>query len=81
MEVGGLAWLSSEHLALVPGLSRKLADKFVDPFEVLEKVGVGGYMACRIPLIWSANGNGNGIPFLFVSVKAYLPASVNCRQR
>ena len=39
MEVGGLAWLSSEHLALAPGLSRKLADKFVCPFEVLEKVG------------------------------------------
>ena len=40
MEVGRLAWLSSEHLALVPGLSRKLADKFLGPFEVLEKVGV-----------------------------------------
>ena len=39
MEVGGLAWLSSEHLALVPGLSRKLADKFVGLFEVLEQVG------------------------------------------
>ena len=34
-----MAWLSSEHLALVPGLSRKLTDKFVGPFEVLEKVG------------------------------------------
>ena len=40
MEVRGLAWLSSEHLALVLDLSRKLVDKFVGPFEVLEKVGV-----------------------------------------
>ena len=40
MEVGGLAWLSSEHLALMPGSSRKLVDKFVGPFEVLELVGV-----------------------------------------
>ena len=39
MEVGGLAWLSSEHLDLVLGLSRNLADKFVAPFEVLEQVG------------------------------------------
>ena len=39
MEIGGLAWLSSEHLALVSGLSKKLADKFVGPFEVLEQVG------------------------------------------
>ena len=34
---------------------------------------IGGYMACGIPLIQSANGNGNGIPyngipFPFVSV-------------
>ena len=40
MEVGRLAWLSSEHLDLMQGLSRKLADKFVGPFEVLEQVGV-----------------------------------------
>ena len=43
MEVGGLAWLRSEHLALVPGLSRKLADMFVGPFEVLEQVGEVSY--------------------------------------
>ena len=42
--------------------------------------GVGGYMACGIPLIWSANRNGSGIPFQFISVKAYLPATVNCQQ-
>ena len=23
---------------------------------------VGGYTACGIPLVWSVNGNGNGIP-------------------
>ena len=40
---------------------------------------VGGYTACRIPLVQSANGNGNGIPFSFVSVKKNLPSSVNFR--
>ena len=62
---------------------------------VIDKFGkltwlVGGYMACGIPLIRSANGNGNriplngipfnGIPFPFVSIMAFLPASVNCRK-
>ena len=62
---------------------------------------IGGYTACRIPLIRSANGNGNriplngipfngillngipfnGIPFPFISVMAFLPASVNCQKR
>ena len=50
------------------------------------KLAIGGYMACGIPLVRSANGNGNGIPlngipFPFVSVKVYLSASVNCRKR
>ena len=48
MEVRGLAWLSSEHLALAPGLSSKLADKLVGPFEVLEKVEV---MSFRLKLL------------------------------
>ena len=39
IEVGGMAWWSTEHLALAPGLSRKLADRFVGPFRVLERVG------------------------------------------
>ena len=47
---------------------------------------IGGCTACGIPLIRSANGNGNGIPFNgipfpFVSIKVYLAASVNCRKR
>ena len=37
--VGGYAWLSTEHLKLAPGLSRKLATKFVGPFCVLAAVG------------------------------------------
>ena len=51
---------------------------------------VGGYAACGIPLIRSVNGNKNGILvnripfngilFLFISVKAYLPASIFYRQ-
>ena len=30
--VGRYAWLSTEHLKLAPGLSQKLAAKFVGPF-------------------------------------------------
>ena len=37
--VGGYAWLSMEHLKLAPGLSRKLAAKFVGPFRVTDAVG------------------------------------------
>ena len=36
--VGGYAWLSTEHLKLAPGLSRKLAAKFVGPFHVVAAV-------------------------------------------
>ena len=37
--VGGYAWLLTEHLKLAPGLSRKLAAKFVGPFHVIAAVG------------------------------------------
>ena len=37
--VGGYAWLSTEHLKLAPGLSQKLAAKFVGPFRVIVAVG------------------------------------------
>ena len=37
--VGGYAWLSTEYLKLAPGLSRKLAAKFVGPFHVIAAVG------------------------------------------
>ena len=37
--VGGYAWLSTEHLKLALGLSRKLAAKFVGPFWVVSAVG------------------------------------------
>ena len=37
--VGGYAWLSTEHPKLAPGLSRKLAAKFVGPFCVVAAVG------------------------------------------
>ena len=36
--VGGYAWLSTEHLKLAPGLSRRLAAKFVGPFRVIAAV-------------------------------------------
>ena len=36
--IGGYAWLSTEHLKLAPGLSRKLAAKFVGPFRVVAAV-------------------------------------------
>ena len=37
--VGGYAWLLTEHLKLAPGLSQKLAAKFVGPFWVIAAVG------------------------------------------
>ena len=37
--VGGYAWLSTEHLKLAPGLSQKLAAKFVGLFRVVAAVG------------------------------------------
>ena len=51
VEVGRLAWLSSEHLTLTPGLSRKLTNQFVGPFEVLEKVRVV-YYRLKLPSHW-----------------------------
>ena len=36
--VGGYAWLSTEYLKLAPGLSRKLAAKFVVSFCVVAAV-------------------------------------------
>ena len=36
--VGGYAWLSTEHLKLAPGLSRKLAAKFFGDFWVTDAV-------------------------------------------
>ena len=36
--VGGYAWLLTEHLKLAPGLSRKLAAKFVGLFWVVAAV-------------------------------------------
>ena len=49
-------------------------------------ISVGGYTACGIPLVRSANGNGNGIPlngipFPFVSVKKIFESSVSVRFR
>ena len=37
--IGSYAWLSTEHLKLAPGLSRKLAAKFIGPFWVVAAVG------------------------------------------
>ena len=51
MKVGGLPWLSFKHLALAPGLNRKLADKFVGPFEVLEQV-VAVSFRLKLPSYW-----------------------------
>ena len=51
MEEGGLSWLSSDHLALMPGSSKKLAYKFVGPVEVLDKVGAVSYRL-KLPSHW-----------------------------
>ena len=45
--VGSYAWLSTEHLKLAPGLLRKLAAKFVEPFWVVVAVGA---MSFRLEL-------------------------------
>ena len=37
--IGGYAWLLTEHLKLAPGLSCKLATKFVGLFQVVAAVG------------------------------------------
>ena len=46
-----MVWLSSEHLALAPGLSSKLAAKFVGPFKVLEQVGEVSFRL-KLPSHW-----------------------------
>ena len=56
---------------------------------LLACLNVGGYPACGIPLVRSANENGNGIllnrilfkgiPFPFVSVKKIFESSVSVR--
>ena len=50
---------------------------------LLERVDelVGGYTACGILLVQSANGNGNRIPFAFVSVKKFFESFVSIRFR
>ena len=35
--VGDHAWLSTEHLPLVSGLSRKLTSRFIGPYKVIEQ--------------------------------------------
>ena len=37
--VGSFAWLSTEHLRLAPGLTRKLAAKWAGPYCVVVSVG------------------------------------------
>ena len=49
--VGSAAWLSTEHLKLAPGLSRKLADRFVGPFRVEARVGPVSYRLA-LPETW-----------------------------
>ena len=36
VSVGSKAWLSTEHLKLAPGLTRKLAAKWAGPFPVVK---------------------------------------------
>ena len=36
VSVGSKAWLSTEHLKLAPGLTRKLAAKWAGPFPIVE---------------------------------------------
>ena len=55
------------------------------------QLNIGGYTACRIPLVWSANRNRNGILlnripfngilFPFASIKKIFASSVSVRFR
>ena len=68
-----------------------IAQPIQNSLYTLLEVQVGGYTACGIPLVRSANGNGNGIPlngilfngipFPFVSVKKIFESSVSVRFR
>ena len=51
VKVGARAWLSTEHLKLAPGLSRKLAAKWVGPFEVEAAVGPVSFKL-KLPERW-----------------------------
>ena len=46
--VGGYVWLLTDHLKLAPGLSRKLAAKFVGPFRFVAAVGAA-YFHLELP--------------------------------
>ena len=39
-QVGDYVWLSSEHLRLLPSLSRKLTAKFVGPFRISQVINL-----------------------------------------
>ena len=49
--VGGYAWLSTKNLKLAPGLSCKLAAKFVGPFWVVAAVGAMSFHL-DLPRYW-----------------------------
>ncbi len=51
IEVGSSAWLSTEHLRLPPGLTRKFAPKFVGPFPVLAAVTATSFRL-DLPSTW-----------------------------
>ena len=49
--VGLLAWLSTEHLWLAPGLTRKLAAKWAGPYRVVVSVGPVAFRL-KLPPAW-----------------------------
>ena len=49
--IGDHAWLSTEHLLLVSGLSRKLANRFIGPYKVIQQINSVGFKL-ELPLSW-----------------------------
>ena len=52
--VGSFAWLSTEHLWLAPGLTRKLAAKWAGPYCVVASVGPVAF-CLALPPAWKSH--------------------------
>ena len=68
------------YLDDVIGAGADMAEGWVNTLSCMWQI-VGGYTACRILLVRSVSGNGNRIPFPFISVKKIFDSSVSVHFR